>query len=131
MSVHYSTRCLVNVREAFSESIKIVSFATKKVNEWPVVVSLEASVIVGFPPERTNFPSLAVYWACSAVPRRSPCCTTTPPVAKARSSWRGPAAAAGGLPEAAWRASASGGDAGGGGRKKGQKGGLREPRRGG
>src|SRR5580704_16893952 len=88
MPVHFSTRCLVSVREPSCESIKIVSFATKKVNEWPVVVSLEASIIVGWPPERTNFPSEAVYSAWSAVPRRSAWRTVTPPKASAWSSWR-------------------------------------------
>src|SRR5271156_2411955 len=88
MPVHFSTRCLVSVREPSCESIKIVSFATKKVNEWPVVVSLEASIMVGWPPESTNFPSEAVYSAWSAVPRRSPWRTVTPPRARAWSSWR-------------------------------------------
>src|SRR5271155_5831988 len=88
MPVHFSTRCLVSVREPSCESIKIVSFATKKVNEWPVVVSLEASIMVGWPPERTNFPSEAVYSAWSAEPRRSAWRTVTPPKASAWSSWR-------------------------------------------
>ena len=48
--------------------------------------------MIGFPPESTNFPSDAVYSACSAVPRRSPCRTVTPPRASAWSSWRAPAA---------------------------------------
>ena len=65
MPVHFSTRCLVSVREPSCESIKIVSFATKKVNERPVVVLLELSLTVGWPPERTNFPSAAVYSPCS------------------------------------------------------------------
>src|SRR6202161_4863631 len=55
--VHFSPRCSVSVREPSCESIKIVSFATKKVNEWPVVVSLEASIMVGWPPDRANFSS--------------------------------------------------------------------------
>src|SRR5580692_4705855 len=84
MPVHFSTRCLVSVREPSCESIKIVSFATKKVNEWPVVASLAASIIVGWPPESTNFPSEAVYSACSEVPTRSPWRTVTPPRASAR-----------------------------------------------
>src|SRR5580658_3437935 len=88
MPVHFSTRCLVSVREPSCESIKIVSFATKKVNEWPVVVSLEASIMVGLPPERTKLPSEAVYSAWSAVPRRSAWRTVTPPKASAWSSWR-------------------------------------------
>src|SRR5271163_2429914 len=100
--VHFSTRCLVSVREPSCESIKIVSFATKKVNEWPVVVSLEASIMVGWPPERTNFPSEAVYSAWSAEPRRSAWRTVTPPKASARSSWRPSAGGCwpGGLAEA-------------------------------
>src|SRR5580658_3451006 len=88
MPVHFSTRCLVSVREPSCESIKIVSFATKKVNEWPVVVSAEASIMVGLPPERTNLPSEAVYSAWSAEPRRSAWRTVTPPKASAWSSWR-------------------------------------------
>ena len=48
--------------------------------------------MIGFPPESTNFPSAAVYSACSAVPRRSPCLTVTPPSASAWSSWRAPLA---------------------------------------
>src|ERR1700733_15900056 len=86
--VHFSTRCLVSVREPSCESIKIVSFATKKVNEWPVVVSLEASIMVGLPPERANLPAEAVYSAWSAEPRRSAWRTVTPPRARAWSSWR-------------------------------------------
>ncbi len=58
MPVHFSTRCLVRVREPACESIKIVSLATKKVNERPAVVLPEPSVRVGLPPERTNFWSL-------------------------------------------------------------------------
>src|ERR1700734_3681291 len=84
---HFSTRCFVKVREPSCESIKIVSLATKKVNERPVAVLLESSVIVGFPPDSTNFPSTAVYSACSAMPRRSPCRTITLPSATARLNW--------------------------------------------
>ena len=51
-----------------------------------VVVSLEASVIVGWPPERTNFWSTAVYSACWAVPRRPASPTMTPPCASTRLS---------------------------------------------
>src|SRR5271163_1516582 len=102
MPVHFSTRCLVSVREPSCESIKIVSFATKKVNEWPVVVSAEASIMVGLPPERTNLPSEAVYSAWSAEPRRSAWRTVTPPKASAWSSWRPSAGGCwpGGLAEA-------------------------------
>src|ERR1700733_3062497 len=84
---HFSTRCFVKVREPSRESIKIVSLATKKVNERPVAVLLESSVIVGFPPDSTNFPSAAVYSACSAIPRRSPCLTITFPSATTRLNW--------------------------------------------
>ena len=55
MPVHFSTRCLVSVREPSCESIKIVSFATKKVNERPVVVSLEAVANSGLPAGKNEF----------------------------------------------------------------------------
>src|SRR3984885_10694491 len=98
ITVHFSTRCLVSVREPSCESIKIVSFATKKVNEWPVVVSLEASIMVGWPPERTNFASEADHSPWLAVPRRPAGGTGRPPRARAWSSWR-PSA---GLPAPGW-----------------------------
>src|SRR5580658_2169936 len=111
MPVHFSTRCLVSVREPSCESIKIVSFATKKVNEWPVVVSLDASIMVGRPPERTNLPSEALYSAWSAVPRRSPWRTVTPPRARAWSSWRPAAGGPAGSAAGGWAGLAAAGTA--------------------